>query len=93
MVHGNMAVGVTGDELMVRLPPDEGEAALSWPGVRPMDFTGKPMEGFIFVGADGMKTQRMLKSWVDRGVALATSLPPKRPRRSATRSKAGSAKP
>jgi TfoX/Sxy family transcriptional regulator of competence genes len=86
-VHGNMAVGVTGDDLMVRLAPEEGEAALAQPGARPMDFTGKPMKGFVFVGADGLKTERMLKSWVDRGVAFASSLPPKKPKRSAARVK------
>ena len=81
MVHGNMAVGVTGDELMVRLAPEDGEAALAEPGARPMDFTGKPMKGFVFVGAEGLKTGRMLTTWVDRGVAFASSLPPKKPKR------------
>lgn len=61
-----------------------GEAALARPGVRPMDFTGKPMKGFVFVGADGLKTERALKGWVDRGVSFASSLPPKNPKRSAT---------
>lgn len=53
-----------------------------------MDFTGKPMKGFVFVGADGLNTERMLKSWVDRGVAFASSLPPKKPKQSATHAKA-----
>ena len=87
-VHGNMAVGVTGDDLMVRVAPEDGEAALAQPGARPMDFTGKPMKGFVFVDAEGLKTERTLKSWVDRGVAFASSLPPKKPKRSATRAKA-----
>ena len=87
-VHGNMAVGVTGDDLMVRLAPEEGEAALARPGARPMDFTGKPMKGFVFVSADVLKTERMLQGWVDRGVAFASSLPPKKPKRSTTRAKA-----
>jgi TfoX/Sxy family transcriptional regulator of competence genes len=91
-VGGNMAVGVTGDDLMVRLATDEGEAALAQPGVRRMDFTGKPMKGFIFVAPEGVKTQRMLKGWVDRGVAFAESLPPKRTKRSETQSKAPSAR-
>lgn len=55
-VYGNMAVGVTGDDLMVRLAPDEGEAALAQPGVRPMDFTGRPMKGFVYVGPEGVRT-------------------------------------
>ena len=84
-VHGNMAVGVTGDDLMVRLSPEEGEGALAQPGARPMDFTGKPMKGFVFVGAEGVRTDRALKGWVDRGVTYASSLPAKTPKRSAAR--------
>ena len=87
-VHGNMAVGVMGDDLMVRLAPDEGEAALAHCGVRPMDFTGKPMKGFVYVGPEGLKTERMLIGWVSRGVAFAASLPPKKPKRPATRAPA-----
>ena len=87
-VHGNMAVGVTGDDLMVRLPPEDGEAALAQPGVRPMDFTGKPMKGFVYVGPQGLKTERMLIGWVSRGVAFAATLPPKKPKRPATRASA-----
>lgn len=81
-VHGNMAVGVTGDDLMVRLAPQDGEAALAEPGVRPMDFTGRPMKGFVFVGPEGLKTESMLEGWVGRGVAFASSLPSKKPKRS-----------
>jgi len=76
--HGG---GRDGDDLMVRLAPEEGEAALAQPGARPMDFTGKPMKGFVFVGADGLTTERMLQSWVGRGIAFASSLPPKKPKR------------
>jgi len=50
-----------------------------------MDFSGKPMKGFVFVSAGGLKTERMLQSWVDRGVAFASSLPPKKSKRSTTR--------
>lgn len=89
-VHGNMAVGVTGSELMVRLAPDDGEAALAEPGVRPMDFTGKPMKGFIYVAPEGVETDHKLKNWVGQGVAFASSLPPKKPKALATRSKARS---
>jgi TfoX/Sxy family transcriptional regulator of competence genes len=86
-VRGNMAVGVTGDDLMVRLAPDEGEAVLTQPGVRPMDFTGRPMKGFVYVGPEALKTERALVGWVSRGVAFAATLPPKKTKRSATGSK------
>lgn len=75
-----MAVGVTNEDLMVRLGPEDGDQALSEPGARPMDFTGKPMRGFLFVGPAGLKTERSLQRWVDRGVAYASSLPPKKPK-------------
>lgn len=91
-VHGNMAVGVQGSELMVRLAPEDGEAALGEPGVRPMDFTGKPMKGFIYVAPEGVRTDRKLKDWVSQGVAFASSLPPKKPKSSARRSNARSKK-
>lgn len=45
MVGGHMCCGVTGDDLMVRLEPAAAEAALAEPGVRPMDFTGRPLKG------------------------------------------------
>jgi TfoX/Sxy family transcriptional regulator of competence genes len=79
-IGGNMAVGVTGQDLMVRLDPASAEAALAEPGARPMDFTGRPMRGFVFVGPEGMRTDPSLRSWVDRGVAYASSLPAKQPR-------------
>lgn len=80
-VRGHMAVGVNGDDLMVRLLPEEGDAALSEPGARPMDFTGRPMKGFLFVAPDGVRTERSLQAWVDRSVAYASSLPPKKSKR------------
>jgi TfoX/Sxy family transcriptional regulator of competence genes len=79
-VGGNMAVGVTGQDLMVRLDPESADAALADPGARPMDFTGRPMRGFLFVGPEGLRTDSSMKEWVDRGVAFASSLPPKRPK-------------
>ena len=91
-VHGHMAVGVTGDDLMVRLSPEDADVALARPGVRAMDFTGKPMKGFIYVGAQGVKTDRTLMNWVNQGVAFSSSLPPKKPKSSATRTKTRSAK-
>ncbi len=77
MLGGNMACGVLGDELIVRLPADEGEAALSQPGVRPFDFTGRPMKGFVVVSSSVLETDDELDAWVVRGEAHASSLPPK----------------
>jgi TfoX/Sxy family transcriptional regulator of competence genes len=77
MVGGNMAVGVIGDDLMVRLDPDDAARALAEPHARPMDFTGKPMKGMVFVDSGGTATDDDLASWVDAGAGFAASLPPK----------------
>lgn len=77
MVAGNMAVGVLGDDLMVRLDPADAERALAEPHVRPMDFTGKPMKGMVFVDSDGTAAAADLAAWVDAGADHAVSLPPR----------------
>ena len=56
MVNGKMCVGILNDDLMCRIDPDVYESALRRKGCREMDFTGKPMKGFVFVNNDGMKT-------------------------------------
>lgn len=76
-VRGNMAIGVTKDDLMVRVGPDQHEAAMAKAGARPMDFTNKPMKGFVFVGPNGTTGARALKGWVEMGANFASSLPPK----------------
>lgn len=77
LVEGNMAVGVVGDELMVRVGPEAYEAALAEAHARPMDFTGRPMKGFVFVEAEGLCEDEDLRQWIGRGVAFARSLPTK----------------
>jgi TfoX/Sxy family transcriptional regulator of competence genes len=76
MIGGNMCCGVNGDELIVRLEPDREVEALARPHARPMDFTGRPMRGFVTVQPDGLKGDR-LNRWVQEAVARAESLPPK----------------
>ncbi len=77
MVRGNMACGVAGDHLMVRVGPDAYDDALSQPHARMMDFTGRPMKGMVFVEPAGLKKDASLKAWVQRGVDFAMSLPAK----------------
>jgi hypothetical protein len=78
MVGGNMAVGVASSgELMVRVGPDGTDDALSRPHTRLFDMTGRPMKGWILVGREGIKTERQLAPWVQRGVGFARTLPPK----------------
>lgn len=77
MVHGNMACGIVGDELMVRVGPEAYEQALSEPHTREMDFTGRSMKGMVYVATDGVQDMGDLTAWVERGLGYATSLPPK----------------
>jgi hypothetical protein len=77
MLAGNMACGVLGDELIVRLGPEEGERALAESHTRAFDFTGRPMRGFVVVGPAGVATEEKLAGWVDAGADFAASLPAK----------------
>lgn len=74
MVGGNMACGVHGDELMVRVGREAYADSLESPDARPMDFTGRPMRGFVIVAAAGIATTAGLSEWAGRGVAYAASL-------------------
>jgi hypothetical protein len=76
MVSGSMCCGVNGDELIVRLDPDHEDKAIARPNARPMDFTGRPMRGFVTVQPEGLKAAQ-LNRWVQEAVARAESLPPK----------------
>ena len=73
MLNGNMAVGILGDELLVRVDKDRTDEVLSDPAARQADMNGRPMSGFVMVEVD----EASLGAWVDRGLAYAASLPPK----------------
>lgn len=74
---GNMAVGVMGDDLMVRVGPDAADEALARPGARIFDFTGRPMRGWVIVAGEAVSEDEALADWIGRGHAFAASLPPK----------------
>ena len=80
MIGGRMAVGVVHDDLMVRVGPDAHDAAIARPHVRPMDFTGRPMRGFVYVAPAGVADDRRLTQWVEVGAAFAASQPPSKRR-------------
>lgn len=77
MINGNMAVGVSGDELMVRVGKDAHEEAISRPGARTFDMGARPMMGWVSVAPDGFETEEAFNGWVDQGAAYARSLLPK----------------
>lgn len=66
--HGRMCAGVVGQDLVVRIVDEEMPSALRRPHVRLMDFTGRPMRGFVYVGPRAIETEDALREWIDKGL-------------------------
>lgn len=64
MVNDKMCIGIIKDEMMCRIDPELQEAALEKMGCRVMDFTGKPMKGYVMVDDTGMKTKKNFDYWI-----------------------------
>lgn len=77
LAGGHMFIGLARDALMVRVGPEYYETALSRLHVRVMDFTGKPMRGYVFVDPAGLEEDAELSDWIERSHAYVRSLPPK----------------
>ena len=78
MTRGYMFVAIVGDVLMARVGPERYEEALSRPHVRVMDFTGKPMKGYVFVDPPGIDEDDELAAWVERCRRFVLTLPAKK---------------
>ena len=77
LAAGHMGCGILDERLMVRVAREDYERALAEPHVHVMDFTGRPMRGFVYVDADGIEADADLARWVARGIEFASTLPPK----------------
>jgi TfoX/Sxy family transcriptional regulator of competence genes len=77
MVSGNMCCGVVNDTLMARVGPDRYKAALKQPHAREMNFTGRPMKGFVYVASEGFESDEGLADWVNRCLEFVVKLPAK----------------
>jgi TfoX/Sxy family transcriptional regulator of competence genes len=78
LISGNMACGVSGEDLMVRVDREDSDALIeSEPGARRFDMTGRPMKGWLLVAPDATADDGDLERWVRRGEEFAASLPPK----------------
>ena len=77
LVYGNMCCGIWKNLLVIRLSVDDGTKALKKPHVRPMDITGRPMKGWMFVESMGYKKDSDLYAWIDKALEFASSLPKK----------------
>jgi len=80
MLNGNMLCGIARDQLMFRVGKDQHTAALARPGARPMDITGRPMNGFVFVDPRQCDARR-LKSWIVLADNYVGALPVKKKRK------------
>ncbi|MFN8279740.1 MAG: TfoX/Sxy family protein [Saprospiraceae bacterium] len=72
MVNDKMCIGIIKDEMMCRIAPEMQDTALAKKGCRIMDFTGRPMKGYIMVEDSGMKTSKELDYWINLCLAFNT---------------------
>jgi len=77
MSRGHMFIGIAKEALMVRVGPEAYPAALQRPHAREMDFTGRPMKGYVFVDPPGYERDADLAAWVQAGLAFVATLPAK----------------
>ncbi len=77
MLNGHMFVGLVGSTLMARVGTSRHANALTLPHVREMDFTGRPMKGYVYVDPPGLAEDEELEAWIDRCVGFVSTLPPK----------------
>ncbi|MEN8174870.1 MAG: TfoX/Sxy family protein [Pseudomonadota bacterium] len=77
MLSGNMCCGVLEDSLMARVGPANYAGALQRPHARAMDFTGKPLKGFVYVAPAGFDADEDLREWISLCLGFVDTLPPK----------------
>lgn len=75
--RGNMVCGVLKETLMARVGPEAHADALGQPHARPMDFTGRPSRGMVFVDPPGLEDDDGLRAWIRRCLAFSRTLPPR----------------
>ena len=77
LVQGHMCCGITDSMLMARIGREVYDDALEEMHVKPMDFTGRPLKGFVYVEPGGLKDESVLEEWIDRCLAFVETLPAK----------------
>ena len=80
LVAGKMFVGVQDSTLMARVGPERHQDALAVPHVRQMDFTGRPMKGYVYIDPAGLQEDRDLRAWVQWCASYVAALPAKKPK-------------
>jgi TfoX/Sxy family transcriptional regulator of competence genes len=93
LLRGKMFCGIAKGALMVRVGPEKYEELLGRRHVRPMDFTGRPLTGYVYVDPPGLGGEKALREWVERGASFVETLaPPKARARPVKKKRAGSAR-
>jgi TfoX/Sxy family transcriptional regulator of competence genes len=77
MLHGNMACGILGDDLIVRVGKENYAAAMARPHTRIFESRGRKMSGWVLVAPQGTADAANLNAWVEAGINFALTLPPK----------------
>lgn len=70
MVNGKMCLGIIKDEMMCRIDPAIHEVSIEKQGCRTMDFTNRPMKGFIMVDDTGMKSRKDFEHWISLALSF-----------------------
>jgi TfoX/Sxy family transcriptional regulator of competence genes len=79
LLNGKMLCGVIDSDLMVRVGPARHDEALARPHAREMDFTGRPLTGYVYVAPRGTATAASLRNWVLDGFSFVSTLPARAP--------------
>lgn len=88
LIRGNMAVAASREGgVLVRVDPDRSDELVATTEARPMEMRGRPLQGWLRVGADGVRADDQLAGWVDLGAGYARSLPRKVAKKASKRSR------
>ena len=79
LIRGNMAIAASGQGgALVRVDPADSDRLVARTKARPMEMRGRPMQGWVRVDPEDLRTRRQLARWVELGRTYARSLPAKR---------------
>jgi len=90
LIGGNMAVAASGQGgILVRVDPEASDRLVASTPATPMEMRGRPMDGWLRLESEQVRTKRQLAAWVRRGTTYARSLPPKVERKNKQQARAG----
>ena len=74
MLRDKMCFGVLKDKLVARIGPEQAERMLKKQHVSPMDFTGRPLKGYVYVDSSGIQNETKLRFWLELSISFVSSL-------------------